>query len=703
MFSASVRCGGRAWVYRHCGLRAFDRGDLGSHGPGWEGSRCPGRILVVLQQEYLPVVNHVAFIWNIAESLRGPFKPSEYGSVVLPFTVLRRLDAVLADTKPAVLQTAKAIGSLPEMLQTVTLTEASGHEFYNTSPFDLGKVVADSQDLRANLSSYLAGFSPNVRDIFDRFEFDKTLNKLAEKNKLFAVTEKFAQADFHPRAVSNIQMGLVFEELIRFANEKSNETAGDHYTPREVIALMVELLFALDDDALSKSGVVRSIYDPTAGTGGMLSVADEYLHRMNPGINLSLYGQDYNDASYAICKADMVIKGQDVDNIALGDTLVEDAFDDKKFDYGLSNPPFGVDWKDQRAAVDDEHTKLGFNGRFGPGTPAVSDGAMLFLLHLVSKMRKPEDGGSRMAIVLNGSPLFSGGAGGGESNIRKWLLDNDLVEAIIGLPKDLFYNTGISTYIWILSNRKDGDRKGRVQLIDGRDMFTKIRKGLGSKRNELSPHNIETIVGLYARFEDGEHSKIFRNEDFLYRTITVERPLRLSWHATRERIDTVLEAKAIQKLNEADAAALRVTLDRLGTDTVWKNRAAFHKALKDAAKAEGLTLPAPLLKVVTNELGEQDDTADTCTDTKGNPEPDGSLRDTENVPWNEDVNEYIVREVLPYAPNAWVDHSKTKEGAEIPFTRHFYQYIRPRPLDEIDRDLEAVMNELRAMLIAVEG
>tara|TARA_B100000614_G_scaffold238545_1_gene237461 strand:+ start:1907 stop:3856 length:1950 start_codon:yes stop_codon:yes gene_type:complete len=648
------------------------------------------------------VVNHVAFIWNIAESLRGPFKPSEYGSVVLPFTVLRRLDAVLADTKPAVLDAAKGIASLPEMLQVMKLQEAAGHQFYNTSPFDFGKLVADPADLRANLSSYLAGFSSNVRDIFERFEFDKTLNKLAEKNKLFAVTEKFAQADFHPRTVSNIQMGLVFEELIRFANEKSNETAGDHYTPREVIKLMVELLFALDDDALSKSGVVRSIYDPTAGTGGMLSVADEYLRTLNPGIQLSLYGQDYNDASYAICKADMVIKGQDVDNIALGDTLTEDAFDDKKFDYGLSNPPFGVDWKDQRTYVDDEHTKLGFNGRFGPGTPAVSDGAMLFLLHLVSKMRKPEDGGSRMAIVLNGSPLFSGGAGGGESNIRKWLLDNDLVEAIIGLPKDMFYNTGISTYIWVLTNRKDENRKGRVQLIDGREMFTKLRKGLGSKRNELSPKNIETIVGLYARFEDGEHSKIFRNEDFLYRTITVERPLKLNWHATPERIDTVFDAKAIQKLSEADAAALRAALDRLGTDTVWKNRAEFQKVLKDAAKAEGLTLPAPLLKTVTTELGEQDDSADTCTDTKGNPEPDASLRDTENVPWDEDVDAYVAREVLPYAPDAWIDHSKTKEGAEIPFTRHFYQYIPPRPLEEIDRDLDAVMDQLRAMLVEVE-
>ncbi len=647
-------------------------------------------------------MNHVNFIWNIAESLRGPFKPAEYGSVVLPFTVLRRLDAVLAETKSQVLNVAKATDAMPDMLRHLRLTEASSHQFYNTSPFDFAKLVADPQDLRANLSAYLAGFSENVRDIFERFEFDKTLNKLAEKNKLYSVAEKFAQADFHPKVVSNIQMGLIFEELIRWANERSNETAGDHYTPREVIALMVQLIFALDDEALAKAGVVRSIYDPTAGTGGMLSVADEYLHGMNPGIQLNLYGQDYNDYSYAICKADMVIKGQDVDNIALGDTLTEDAFDEKKFDYGLSNPPFGVDWKDQRAYIDEEHAKLGFNGRFGPGTPAVSDGAMLFLLHLVSKMRKKEDGGSRVAIVLNGSPLFSGGAGGGESNIRKWLLDNDLVEAIIGLPKDMFYNTGISTYVWVLSNRKPAERRGRVQLIDGRERFTKLRKGLGSKRNELSTKDISTIVGLYAGFEDGEHSKIFRNEDFLYRTITVERPLKLNWQATPERIDTVFEAKAVQKLSETDAAALRATLGALGTETVWKNRDDFHKALKDAAKLQSFTLTAPLLKTVTSELGEQDDTADVCLDAKGKVEADASLRDTENVPWADDVDEYLAREVLPYAPEAWIDHAKTKEGAEIPFTRHFYQYVPPRPLEDIDRDLEAVMSELRAMLAEVE-
>ena len=648
------------------------------------------------------MVNHVSFVWNIAESLRGPFKPSEYGSVVLPFTVLRRLDAVLAETKPTVLAAAPDAEGLPDMLRHVKLTNASGRQFYNTSPFDFAKLVADPQDLRPNIAAYIAGFSPNVRDIFDRFDFDKTLDKLADKNKLFAVTEKFAQADFHPNTVSNIQMGLVFEELIRWANERSNETAGDHYTPREVISLMVQLLFAIDDAALSKPGVVRSIYDPTAGTGGMLSVADEHLRGMNPDIQLALYGQDYNDSSYAICKADMVIKGQDVDNIRLGDTLTEDHFPDKKFDYALSNPPFGVDWKDQRDVVDNEHKTLGFVGRFGPGTPAVSDGAMLFLLHLVSKMRRPEFGGSRMAIVLNGSPLFSGGAGGGESNIRKWLLDNDLVEAIIGLPKDMFYNTGISTYIWILTNRKDPEREGTVQLIDAREFYGKLRKGLGSKRNELTAADIDRIVTLYSGFTDGEHSKIFRNEDFLYRTITVERPLKLRWHATPDAIEAVFEAKPVQKLTDDDAASLRAALGGLGDDAVWTNRDQFHKALKTATAAQGLKLAAPLLKAVTAALGVQDDTADVCTDASGKPEPDTSLRDTENVPWDQDLDEYLKLEVLPYAADAWIDHSKTKQGAEIPFTRHFYKYVPPRSLEEIDRDLEAVMNDLRAMLTEVE-
>jgi type I restriction enzyme M protein len=648
-------------------------------------------------------LSHVSFIWSIAESLRGPFKPSEYGGVVLPFTVLRRLDAVLADTKQQVLDAAPGLENQPEVVRNSKLTGLSGRSFYNTSPFDMAKLVADPGDLRENVAAYLAGFSTNVREIFERFEFDKTLNKLDEKNRLFSVTEKFATADFHPDRVSNIEMGLVFEELIRWANERSNETAGDHYTPREVIALMVQLLFATDDDALSKPGVVRSIYDPTAGTGGMLSVADEYLHGLNPGIQLSLYGQDYNDASYAICKADMVIKGQGVDNIKLGDTLTDDQFEDRKFDYGLSNPPFGVDWKDQRQFVDDERDKLGFAGRFGPGTPAVSDGAMLFLLHLVSKMRRPEDGGSRMAIVLNGSPLFSGGAGSGESNIRKWLIDNDLIDAIIGLPKDLFYNTGISTYLWILSNRKSDERKGAVQLIDGRENYAKMRRSLGSKRSEITPADMASVVQVYEDFEDSASSIVMKNEDFLYRTITVEYPLRQNWQVSSERVEAAFDSKALLKLDKDEHELLRLVLASLGPDKRWTNREDFQVALRRAAREFGFPLGVPLSKALVIALGEQDDTADICRDSKGRPEPDPSLRATENVAWNESVNDYLEREVLPSSSDAWVDDSKTKVGAEIPFTRHFYKYVEPRPLLEIDRDLDDAMGQLRVMLDEVES
>jgi type I restriction enzyme M protein len=648
------------------------------------------------------VSDHANFVWSIAESLRGPFKPAEYGSVVLPFTVLRRLDAVLADTKQAVLETASATKKDPTVVRDLKLTTAAKRGFYNTSPFDFPKLVADPADLRANIATYIAGFSPNVRDIFDRFKFTDVLDKLAEKNKLFSVTEKFAKADFHPDKVSNIEMGLIFEELIRWANEKSNETAGDHYTPREVIALMVQLLFAADDDALSKPGVVRSIYDPAAGTGGMLSVSDEYLHSHNPGIQLNLYGQDVNPQSYAICKADMVIKGQGADNIREGDTLTEDHFEDKDFDYGLSNPPFGVDWKDQREFVDNEHAKLGFVGRFGPGTPAVSDGAMLFLLHLVSKMRPGEEGGSRIGIVLNGSPLFSGGAGSGESHIRKWLLESDLVEAIVALPTDMFYNTGIATYVWILTNRKDPEREGKVQLIDGTGYFRKLKKTVGKKRNELGPDDITAILQLYADFDETPKSKVFTNEDFLYRTITLERPLRLSFQATPERIEAVFEAKAIQKLGGDETNALRGALESLEPEPVWKSRPDFQAALTAALGQCRLKLAAPVQKAVTAALSEQDDTAEVCLDAKGNPEPDASLRDTENVPWSEDIDEYFEREVKPFAPDAWVDYSNTREGAEIPFTRHFYEYVPPRELDAIDADLDVVMTELKAMLTNVE-
>ena len=471
-----------------------------------------------------------AFIWSVANLLRGYYKQSEYGRVILPLTVLRRLDCVLEATKPAVLAEFDAKqkqGLNPEPF----LLRAAGQSFYNTSPLDLPKLMGDSDHIRENLNHYIAAFSPAVRDVFEHFDFHIQIDRLAKADLLYPVVERFANIDLHPEEVTNHQMGLVFEELIRKFAELSNETAGEHFTPREVIRLMVNLLFIEDDDALSKPGVVRTIYDPTAGTGGMLSIASEYLEEHNPQARLTVFGQELNPESFAICKADMLIKGQDVANIVFGNTLSDDGHIHKRFDYMLSNPPFGVEWKKVEKAVRREHESLGHEGRFGPGLPRVSDGSMLFLLHLISKMRPVAEGGSRFGIVLNGSPLFTGNAGSGESEIRRHVLENDLLEAIIGLPTDMFYNTGISTYVWIVSNRKPARRKGKVQLIDASDMWQKMRRSLGAKRKELSDNHIEAITRMFGYFDEAEQdgkpiSRIFDNRDFGYRTITVERPER---------------------------------------------------------------------------------------------------------------------------------------------------------------------------------
>ena len=588
--------------------------------------------------------NLSSFIWSVADLLRGDYKQSEYGKVILPFTVLRRLDCVLEATKPAVLaekEKREKAGLNPEPF----LLKVSGQLFYNTSPLDLKKLMGDQDHIGENLRAYMQAFSPAVRDIFESFEFHTQIDKLAKSGLLYLVTEKFANIDLHPDAVSNAEMGTVFEELIRKFAELSNETAGEHFTPRDAIRLMVNLLFIEDDAALTKPGVVRSLYDPTAGTGGMLSVAGEHLASLNPDARLVMYGQELNPESYAICKADMLIKGQDIANIIFGNTLSADGLLGKHFDYMLSNPPFGVEWKKIESVIRKEFEQQGFNGRFGPGLPRVSDGSLLFLLHLVAKMRPAVDGGSRFGIVLNGSPLFTGGAGSGESEIRRYMLENDLVEAIIGLPTDMFYNTGISTYVWIVSNRKPAARKGKVQLIDASSFWQKMRKSLGSKRKELSPEHIDDITRLFGNFEeasvgrasarqDGSRdesrptaevpiSRIFKNEDFGYRTITVERP-------------------------ERDTAGNIVL----------------------ATKGKG----------------------------KGKPVPDAALRDTENVPLAEDVETYFKREVLPHAPDAWIDHDKTKVGYEIPFNRHFYVFKPPRPLAEIDAELKGVTDRILTMI-----
>lgn len=661
------------------------------------------------QQEKLE--NIPSFIWSVADTLRGSFKAHEYGDIILPFTVLHRLDAILLPTKDAVLKASSGIvGKVPAgMLKA----QANHHySFYNTSKYTLETLRGDVENVEMNLRDYVNGFSENVRDIFEKYRFEDRIADLASHNLLMNVLQHFARVNLHPDELSNDGMGQVFEELIRKFAEASNETAGEHFTPREVIQLMVELLLATDTEALRGDGVIRSVYDPTAGTGGMLSAADDRLRQLNPNISVSLLGQEINPHSFAICKADMVAKGQDITSIANGDTLVDDFFRTRTFNYCLSNPPFGVDWKKVADKVTQEHESSGYAGRFGPGLPRVSDGSLLFLMHLISKMQEPKpsvDGspvtpGGRAAIVLNGSPLFTGGAGSGESSIRKWVLDNDFLEAIIGLPTDMFYNTGISTYVWILAKEKAEHRRGKVQLIDGTKMFEKMRKSVGSKRHMLGEGDIETICRLYNSFEENAHSKIFDRDEFFYRTITVERPLQLSY-TFAGRVQRALAARSLKKLSEEDLATLRdklESLERVHAGEVWTNVTKFRAVLKPALVETMVDLKPAQVKGIISGFGEHDDTAD-VQKHKGEPLPDPDLRDTENVPWHEDINDYMEREVLPFVPDAWVDTSKTKDGCEIPFTRHFYKYIPPRPLEEIDRDLDEVLGRIKARLDKVKS
>jgi len=651
---------------------------------------------------------NASLIWNIANLLRGPYQPNQYGDVILPFTILRRLDAILAPTKDDVIAEYKKTQGLG-IDPFVVLKSKFGLPFFNTSVWDFGKLAADSADLADNLLDYIEGFSANIRDVFDGYGLPTLIAELDKKDRLFLIVKEFANVDLHPDRVSGHDMGYIFEELIRKFAESNNAQAGDHFTPREVIALMVDLLYADQDLELTTPGIVRTIYDPASGTGGMLSTAYDHLVEMNPAAKPVLYGQEINPRSYAMCKSDMVIKGQSVDNIYLGDTLADDGFSGHHFDFLLSNPPFGVEWKTQQKKVTDEHEQLGHAGRFGPGLPRVSDGSLLFLLHLIKKMRpvrNPDDKGSRLAIVLNGSPLFTGGAGSGESNIRQWIIENDLLDAIIALPTDMFYNTGISTYIWILDNKKTEQRRGKVQLINAVDMYGKMRKSLGSKRKQLRDEDIQLICQLYDEFrhDDGIDepalSKIFPNEAFGYRTITVERPLQLAFHVHEDTADQVLAVKAIAKLPDGDQTAVRDALTAL-IGRSWSNRDKCVADLKTALKDAGMAKPAaPVIKAIWTTVGQHDSAADIVT-IKGKPEADSSLRDTENVPLSEDIEEYFAREVLPHVPDAWIDTEKTKTGYEIPFTRHFYRYTPPRPLEEIQKDLRGLVTEIQAMLAEV--
>lgn len=653
------------------------------------------------------------FIWSIADLLRGDYKQSDYGKIILPFTVLRRLDCVLEPTKQKVLDYLPKLKSMKIKNTEPVLNKVAGLNFHNKSKLDFEKLKADPDNIAANLRNYINGFSAGGREIIEYFSFNDQITRLDEANLLFLVASRFSEVDLHPDNVSSIEMGYVFEELIRKFSELSNETAGEHFTPREVIRLMVNLLFLNDKEILTKKGIVKTIYDPACGTGGMLSVAENYLRELNPRARLEVFGQEVNPESYAVCKSDMLIKGENTANIKFGNSFTIDGLEGEKFDYMLSNPPFGVEWKKVQTHINKEHEVKGYGGRFGAGLPRISDGSFLFLQHMISKM-KSTNNGTRLGIVFNGSPLFSGGAGSGESEIRKWIIENDMLEAIIAMPNQLFYNTGILTYVWILTNRKPAERKGKIQLVNAVSFFEKMSRSLGNKRNEMSDKQIDEITGIYGDFTEGEFCKIFDNEDFGFNRITVERPLRYNYQTSEERIALLENEKAFQNLskpNKKGKAGLQQKEDgeklqqkilsmlkRMDGSVIYKNRDQFEEALKQHCKKYGLSLPAPIQKTVLKALSEQDETADICLDKKGNPEPDTALRDNENVPLKEDITEYFKREVLPHVPEAWIDENKTVKGYEINITKYFYKYKPLRPLADIRADILALEEKTKGLL-----
>ncbi len=664
----------------------------------------------------------VEFIWQVADLLRGPYKPNQYKDVMLPLTVLRRLACVLEPTKEAVLDKLKRMeGGKIQDLEPI-LNKVTGHQFHNISKFTLKSLLGDPNNIAANLTHYIKSFSTKARDVLEHFRFEEQIVKLDKADRLYLVVSKFCEVDLHPDIVSNFEMGQVFEELIRRFNEASNEEAGDHFTPREVIRLMVDLLFDPDDKVLTTPGIIKTLYDPACGTGGMLSVAEEYLNELNPGSNLQVFGQDYNDQAYAICGSDMMIKGHSMENIRYGNSFTEDFMHGKKFDYMLANPPFGVEWKPEEKFIRKEYDEQGYGGRFGAGLPRINDGSFLFLQHMISKMKDPKEGGTRLGIVFNGSPLFTGSAGSGESNIRQWIIENDWLEAIIALPDQLFYNTGISTYIWVVTNRKEKERRGKIQLVDATGYFVKMRKSLGNKRHKIGnpkdgePDQIGEITRLYGDFKEVEHVKIFDNADFGYHRITVERPLRLNFTVNEERLNKVRESTqfinlayskkrkdieaAEEEINEGKIIQETIINALLGMDIpdMVKNREKFAGLLKQTFKKYALPGSGALFDAILMALSERDETADICKDSKGNQEPDPELRDYENVPLKEDIKDYLNQEVLPHVPDAWVDESKTKIGYEINFNRYFYKYVPPRPLETIKADLKQNESDISQML-----
>ena len=669
---------------------------------------------------------YVTFIWTIAELLRDSFKRSKYQDVILPLTVLRRIDCVLQPTKDKVLQRNATLKGKLENLAP-QLRKASGYAFYNTSPFDFEKLLNDQHNLAMNLGYSISGFSDNMREVLEKFDFNNTIAKLDEAGLLYLVLERFKNIDLHPDVVDNHTMGTIFEELIRKFNEALNENPGEHFTPRDVIHLMVELVLAPDRAMLAKSHIVRKVADPGAGSGGMLTITKDRILAINSEAEVYLFGQEVNPETYAMCKADLFMKspdGRDAENIAFGSTLSNDKHADKRFDYMLTNPPYGKEWKMDQTAVEAEADK-GFAARFGAGLPRISDGQLLFLQHMLGRMVDAKEGGSRIGIVMNGSPLFTGDAGSGESEIRRWILENDWLEAIVALPEQLFYNTGIATYIWILTNRKTKARRGKVQLIDATDLWTPMRKSLGDKRREIAGDHIKQISEIHEAFAESERSKIFPTTAFGYRKITIERPLRLNFQASPERIARLKEERAFIALTEskkkkgkehdAEVATGRKKqneiLAMLATwpQEVFKDRDAFVGAIHELPVPS--PLPKPISKASLSALSERDETAEICRDADGNPEPDPELRDTENVPLGEDVQTFFDREVKPHVPDAWInaeardlkDKEIGKVGYEINFNRYFYKYQPPRALAEIEADIKTLEREIMEMLREVAG
>jgi type I restriction enzyme M protein len=681
-------------------------------------------------------VNHgqiVSFIWGVADLIRDTFKRGKYQDVILPLTVLRRIDCVLAPTKKKVLETnAQYKGKLdnPDRI----LRKAAGYAFYNTSLYDFDRLVADAPKLAANLRNYISGFSPNMREVVEKFDFDNTITKLDEAGLLFQVVERFKNVDLHPDKVDNPTMGTIFEELIRKFNEALNENPGEHFTPRDVVRLMVALLLAGDEPRLKRKGAVVTVYDPCCGSGGMLTIAkDQILGDGGPGVNrhanVYLFGQEVNPETFAVCKSDLFLKdptGQDADNIAFGSTLSNDRHARMGFDYLITNPPYGKDWKRDEDDVRAEYER-GAAGRFEAGLPRISDGQMLFLQNMLAHMKPSKEGSSRVAIIMNGSPLFTGDAGSGESEIRRWILESDWLEALIALPEQLFYNTGIATYVWVLTNRKSKERKRKVLLIDATSFWSPMRKSLGDKRREIPAEKTREIVQLLSEFKEGQHCKIFPTTHFGYRKITVERPLRLNFQASPERIARLNDQGAFKNLgtNKKKEAKARARDEVEGRaeqeailsilrglpDSLFKDRVAFLKVLQAAEKGAGLKLKANARAAILDALSERDESASICRDPSGYSEPDPELRDTENVPLGESVEEFFAREVTPHVHDAWINTSMRdhkdgqvgKVGYEINFNRYFYNYKPPRPLEEIERDIRAMEQDILQMLPEITG